>query len=296
MDWKSRRTRAVLEMALAEDKAAQDLTTAMTIDPKLRGTATITARQGCTVAGLGAIPVLLEVFAATRVKMGAPLTGRFEVISHPEIFDGVRVKKGGTIAVVRYNAAALLSTERVLLNTLQRMSGIATATREYVTAVKGTGCRILDTRKTMPGLRVLEKYAVCCGGGVNHRQDLADGVLIRSGHAGLGGGLAKALANAIKFSRGKQVVQVQVKSLGELEVAIAGGAGAVLLDGMSAGMVKKAVKMVRVGLPHAQVGVSGAMSVEMAKEYAGAGADFLAVSEITDGAGAADLMMRIAEG
>ena len=218
MDWKSRRVRVILEAALAEDKAAGDLTTAMTIDPKLRGTATITARQACVVAGLGAIPVFLELFAATRVKMGAPLAGRFEVISHPEIFDGVKVKKGQPVAVVRYNAAALLSTERVILNVLTRMSGIATVTRDYVNAVKGSKTRILDTRKTMPGLRMLEKYAVCCGGGVNHRQDLEDGVLIRSGHAGLGGGLGKALENA------KKVWARQ-----------AGGAGAGEVDGGAGG-------------------------------------------------------------
>ena len=193
LDWKSKRTRTILEAALLEDKAAGDLTTAMTIDPKLRGVGTVIARQPCVIAGLGAIPVLLELFAAQRAKAGVPLAGRFEVISHPEIFDGVRVKRGQTIAVIRFNAAALLSTERVLLNLLTRLSGIATTTSDYVRAAsppragKGkpqpTPIRILDTRKTTPGLRALEKYAVVCGGGVNHRQDLEDGILIRSSHA-----------------------------------------------------------------------------------------------------------------
>ena len=294
MDWKSTRIRAILEMALNEDKCSGDLTTSMTIDPKLRGAATITARQPCVLSGLGSIGVFLDLFAAQRAKAGAPPVGRFEVISHPEIFDGVKVKKGQTIAVVRGNAAAMLSTERVVLNLLQRMSGIATVTSEYVKAVAGTKTRILDTRKTMPGLRSLEKYAVCCGGGVNHRQDLEDGVLIRSSHAALGGGLAKALANAIKFSRGRQVVQVQVKTPADLAEAIASGAGAFLLDNMTPAASKKAVRQIREALPHATVGISGQVTLELAKEYGGAGADFLAVGELTQAAQAAEMMMRVA--
>ena len=198
MDWKSKRIRAILEAALIEDKAAQDVTTALTIDPKLRATGTIIAKQPCIVAGLGCIPVFLETFTALRTKAGAPPMGRFEVISHSEIFDGVKVKKGQTIAVIRYNAAALLSTERVILNLLQRMSGIATLTNDFVKAVAGTGTKILDTRKTIPGLRLLDKYAVCCGGGVNHRLDLADGILIKNNHISLGGGLPQALAHALE--------------------------------------------------------------------------------------------------
>jgi len=175
MDWKSKRVRTILEAALVEDKAAHDITTALTVDRKLRATGTIIAKQPCVIAGLGAIPAILEIFYALAEKAGNPVPTRFEVISHPEIFDGVRVKKGQTIAVIRANAATLLSTERVTLNLLQRMSGIATLTNEFVKAVAGTNCKILDTRKTIPGLRTLDKYAVCCGGGVNHRLDLADG-------------------------------------------------------------------------------------------------------------------------
>ncbi len=294
MDWKSRRIRAVLEAALTEDKCSADVTTSMTIDPKLRATATISARQGCVLSGLGSIPVFLELFAAQRVKAGAPPVGRFEVISHPEIFDGVKVKKGQSVAVIRGNAAALLSTERVMLNLLQRMSGIATLTSEYVKAVAGTKMRILDTRKTMPGLRQFEKYAICCGGGVNHRLDLGDGILIRSSHAALGGGLAKAVENAVKFSRGKQVVQVQVRAVEELEQAIAAGAGAFLLDSMTPSAARRAVKLVREQRPHATVGISGHASLEDVRAYADGGADFVTVAEPTQESHAADLVMRIA--
>ena len=294
MDWKSRRVRAILEAALNEDKCSGDVTTSMTIDPRLRGTATIAARQPCVLAGLGSIAVFLELFAAQRVKAGAPPVGRFEVISHPEIFDSVKVKKAQPIAVIRGNAAAMLSTERVILNLLQRMSGIATLTHQYVAAAAGTRMQILDTRKTMPGLRLLEKYAVCCGGGVNHRQDLEDGILIRSSHAVLGGGFAKAVANAVKFSRGKQVVQVQVRTLDELAQAMAAGASAFLLDSMTPAAAKKAIKQVRDTMPHATVGISGQTPLSGVRAYALAGADFISVAEPTQGSHAADLVMRIA--
>jgi nicotinate-nucleotide pyrophosphorylase (carboxylating) len=294
MDWKSRRVRAVLEAALAEDKAAGDLTTAMTIDPKLCGVGTIIARSPCVVAGLGAIPVVFDLFAAQRAKAGAPPAGRFEIVSHPEIFDGVKVRKNQPIAVIRHNAAALFATERVILNLLQRMSGIASATRRYADAVAGTKTRILDTRKTTPGLRLVEKYAVNCGGGVTHRQDLEDGVLIRRSHIELGGGIAKTLRNAQRFGRGRQVIQIELRSLAEVEEAIAGKAGAFLLGAMTPTQCKRALKDIRAALPDATVGFTGAGSPEEARLYALAGVDFIAVSGLTQEASSADLAMRLA--
>ena len=294
MDWKSKRIRAILEAALIEDKAAQDVTTALTIDPKLRATGTILAKQPCLVAGLGCIPVFLDIFTALRAKAGSPPMGRFEVISHPEIFDGVKVKKGQTIAVIRYNAAALLSTERVILNLLQRMSGIATLTNEFVKTVAGTGTKILDTRKTIPGLRLLDKYAVCAGGGVNHRLDLQDGILIKNNHISLGGGLPKALANALEGRRAKQTVQVEVRSQTELEEAIAGGAESILLDNMTPAGVKKAVKLIRAELPGVPIEASGNMNLGTVRDYAQAGVDFISVGALTHSATAVDLSMRIA--
>src|SRR3984957_13320109 len=134
MDWKSKRISAILEAALAEDKVGHDITTALTIPPNLRASGTIVAKQPCVVSGLGCIPIILDIF--TRIS-STPV-GRFEVVSHPEIFDGVKVKKGQTLAVIRHNAAALLSCERVILNLMQRMTGIATLTNEFVKAVNGT--------------------------------------------------------------------------------------------------------------------------------------------------------------
>ncbi len=294
MDWKSKRVRAILEGALIEDRAAYDVTTALTIDRKLRATASIVAKQPCVVAGLGAIPVLLEIFSGLAAKAGTPPMGRFEVISHPEIFDGVKVKKGQTVAVIRSNAAALLSTERVMLNLLQRMSGIATLTQEFVKAVAGTKAKVLDTRKTIPGLRTLDKYAVCCGGGTNHRADLEDGILIKNNHIALGGGIAKALENALKFRRGKQWVQVEVRSQEELDLAIAGGAESILLDNMTPATVKKAVKQIRAALPGVPIEASGGVTLETVRKYALTGVDFVSVGALTHSATAVDLSMRIA--
>ena len=293
MDWKSKRIRAILENALMEDKAAQDITTALTIDRKLRATATIAAQQPCVVAGMGCIPVILEIFGDLAAKSGAS-AGRFTVVSHPEIFDGVKVKKGQPIAVIRGNAAARLSTERVVLNLLQRMSGIATVTNEFVRAVGGTKTKILDTRKTIPGLRPLDKYAVCCGGGLNHRLDLQDGISIKANHTLVGGGLAKALENALKFRRGKVWVQAEVQTQGELDQAIAGGAESIHLDRMTPAAVKKAVKQIHEALPGIPVEAGGGVTLANVGEFAKAGVDFVVVDAVTSGAAWVDLSMRVA--
>jgi nicotinate-nucleotide pyrophosphorylase (carboxylating) len=291
MDWKSKRVRAIIESALAEDKAANDVTTALTVPPRLRATGTIIAKQACIVSGLGCIPIFFEAFA----KMSANPPGRFEIISHPEIFDGVRVKKGQQLAVIRHNAAAILSCERVILNLMQRMSGIATITDEYVKAVAKTKAktRILDTRKTIPGLRVLDKYAVVCGGGVNHRLNLQDGILIKNNHISLGGGLPTALAAALKGRKTGQMVQVEVRSQQELDEAIAGGAESILLDNMTPAAVKKAVKQIRASLPTIPIEASGNMNLKTVPAYAAAGVDFISVGALTHSAVAVDLSMRI---
>ncbi len=289
MDWKSKRVRTILEAALAEDKAANDITTALTIEPGLRASGTIIAKQACVVSGLGCIPVFLDIFA----KMSTKPVGRFEVVSHPEIFDGVKVKKGQTLAVIRHNAASILSCERVILNLMQRMSGIATLTNEFVKAVAGTKTQVLDTRKTIPGLRSLDKYAVCCGGGVNHRLDLQDGILIKNNHVSLGGGLPAVLEKALKGRKAGQVVQVEVRSQLELEQAIAGGAESILLDNMTPPAVKKAVKQIRAALPGVPIEASGNMNLKTVRRYALAGVDFVSVGALTHSAEAVDLSMRI---
>jgi nicotinate-nucleotide pyrophosphorylase (carboxylating) len=289
MDWKSKRIRTLLEAALAEDKVANDVTTALTIEPGIRASGTIIAKEACVVSGLGCIPVFLDIFA----KMSTKPVGRFEVVSHPEIFDGVKVKKGQSLAVIRHNAASILSCERVILNLMQRMSGIATLTNEFVKAVNGTKTKVLDTRKTIPGLRTLDKYAVCCGGGVNHRLDLQDGILIKNNHISLGGGLPAVLEKALKGKKAGQVVQVEVRSQIELDQAIAGGAESILLDNMTPSQVKKAVKQIRAGLPGVPIEASGNMNLKTVRKYALAGVDFVSVGALTHSAAATDLSMRI---
>jgi nicotinate-nucleotide pyrophosphorylase (carboxylating) len=289
MDWKSKRVGTILEAALAEDKVANDITTALTIPANLRASGTIIAKQACVVSGLGCIPVFLDIFA----KMSTTPVGRFEVVSHPEIFDGVKVKKGQTLAVIRHNAAALLSCERVILNLMQRMCGIATLTNEFVKAVANTKTKVLDTRKTIPGLRVLDKYAVCCGGGVNHRLDLQDGILIKNNHISLGGGLPTVLERALKNRKSTQWIQVEVRTQAELEQAIAGGAESILLDNMTPSQVKKAVKEIRAKLPKVPIEASGNMNLKTVRKYALAGVDFVSVGALTHSAAAADLSMRI---
>ena len=291
MDWKSRRITALLEAALLEDRAANDITTALTIDPAQRATGIVVAKEPCVVAGIGCISAVLALFA----KMSTRPVGRFEVVSHPEIFDGVRVKKGQAIAVIRANAAAILSTERVILNLMQRMSGIATLTNEYVRAVAAvkSKTRILDTRKTIPGLRALDKYAVCCGGGLNHRLDLQDGVLIKNNHISLGGGLPAVLEKALAGHQPGQVVQVEVRNPAELEQAIAGGAESILLDNMTPREVAHALKLIRKGLPKATVEASGNMGLKNVADYAKTGVDFISVGALTHSATAVDLSMRI---
>jgi nicotinate-nucleotide pyrophosphorylase (carboxylating) len=289
MDWKSKRVGAILEAALAEDKVANDITTALTIPPNLRASGTIIAKEACVVAGLGCIPIFLNIFA----KMSPTPVGRFEVISHPEIFDGVKVKKGQTLAVIRHNAAALLSCERVILNLMQRMTGIATLTNEFVKAVAGTKTKVLDTRKTIPGLRALDKYAVCCGGGVNHRLDLQDGILIKNNHISLGGGIPAVLERALTNRKTGQWIQVEVRTQAELDQAIAGGAESILLDNMTPSQVKKAVKQIHAALPKVPIEASGNMNLKTVRKYALAGVDFVSVGALTHSAAAADLSMRI---
>jgi nicotinate-nucleotide pyrophosphorylase (carboxylating) len=289
MDWKSRRTTTLLDAALLEDKAANDITTALTIDPALRATATVIAKEPCVVAGIGCISAFLTLFGKLKPS------GRFEVVSHPEIFDGVRVRKGQSIAVIRANAASILSTERVILNLMQRMSGIATLTNEFVRAVRAakSKTRILDTRKTIPGLRALDKYAVCCGGGINHRLDLQDGILIKNNHISLGGGLPAVLERALTGRKPGQIVQVEVRTPAELTQAIAGNADSILLDNMTSKEVAAAVKLIRKGLPKATIEASGNMSLKTVAAYAKTGVDFISVGALTHSATAVDLSMRI---
>jgi nicotinate-nucleotide pyrophosphorylase (carboxylating) len=291
MEWKSRRVTALLEAALVEDKVSNDITTALTIDPNLRATGIVIAREPCVVSGLGCIPAFLELYG----KVSSHPAGRFEVISHSEIFDGVRVRKDQTLAVIRANAASILSLERVVLNLMQRMCGIATLTNDFVRAVAAakSKARIVDTRKTIPGLRLLDKYAVCCGGGQNDRVDLQDGISIKRNHIALGGGIPAVLGRAMEGRKPGQNIRVEVRSAPEVEQAIAGGADLFVLDNMSAKEVTAAVKQVRKERPEARIEAGGNITLANVADYAKTGVDFIAVGALTHSATAVDLAMRI---
>ena len=289
MEWKNRRIEAILEQALVEDKATQDITTALTVDPGLRASATIVAKEDCVLSGLGCIPRFLDIFARLDNRAGA----RFEVISHPEIFDGVRLHKGQAIAVIRHNARVILSCERVILNLMQRMSGIATMTRRYVDELSGTSARILDTRKTIPGLRILDKYAVRCGGGENHRIDLSDGILIKNNHISLGGGIEKVLARARASRKPGQTLDIEVRTFDELALALDNGAESLLLDNMTPSEVQKAVAIVRDRGLAIPIEASGGITLQNIRSYALAGPDYISVGALTHSAVAVDLSMRI---
>jgi nicotinate-nucleotide pyrophosphorylase (carboxylating) len=309
VDWKNRRIDALLEQALVEDKATSDTTTNLTIDPNLRATATVLARQELIVAGLGCIPPIFEIFARLEAaRPNAQAQTRYEVVSHPEIFDGVRAHDGQTLAVIRHNARALLSCERVILNLMQRMSGIATLTRRYADELAGTKAHVLDTRKTVPGLRALDKYAVLCGGGTNHRLDLSDGILIKNNHISLGGGVRQTLTRTLAGRKPGQRVQIEVRTPQELEDALAYGAEAILLDNMTPDEVRLAVARIKqaeaarettspipAGEKRAWIPIeaSGGIVLENMRAYALAGVDFISVGALTHSAKAADISMRI---
>ena len=289
MDWNSRRTTAIIENALQEDRATRDATSYACIDPKQLASATVLAKQDCVLAGVGCIARILDVFAA----LDGTVTSHYDVISHPEIFDGVRLHSGQSVAVIRHNARVILSCERVILNFLQRMGGIATLTRQFVEAVSGTKTKILDTRKTAPGLRVIDKYAVRCGGGQNHRLDLSDGVLIKNNHIELAGGIRPALERVHQNRRGTQPIEVEVRSLQELEDALKFGAEAILLDNMSVAEVKRAVERCSAEKRRIPLECSGGIKLENVRAYAETGVDFISVGALTHSPTAVDMSLRV---
>lgn len=290
MDWNSRRVTEILANALLEDRATRDATTYACIDPRMQAIATVLAKQDFVLAGIGVIERIFEVFA----DLDGTVRDYPNITVNPEMFDGARVRKGDSIAVVQHNARVILSCERVILNVLQRLSGIATETSKYVEAVAGTKAKILDTRKTAPGLRVLEKYAVKCGGGTNHRLDLSDGILIKNNHITLAGGVVEALRNVHRNRRGEQIIEVEVRSLEELENALENGAEAILLDNMAPEMIAECVRRVQSQPFRIPLEASGGITLENVRKYADAGVDFISVGALTHSVKAVDISLRVA--
>lgn len=289
MDWNARRVRELIDAALHEDRTVADATSRLTVAPDQEAQAALVAKQECVLAGLDLTP---RVFAAYNALLPAGDRRPPVVVSHDrEVFDGVRLAPGQVVAVARGNARQLLACERVLLNFLQHLSGVATLTRQFVAAVQGTRARILDTRKTLPGWRALDKYAVTCGGGVNHRADLAAGVLIKNNHIRLAGGVAAALRRALESRDAGMAVEIEVRTAEELETALAGGAQRILLDNMTPEQVRAAVAATA---GRAELEVSGGVNLAIVRAYAETGVDFISVGALTHSAPAVDLAMRIA--
>jgi nicotinate-nucleotide pyrophosphorylase (carboxylating) len=267
----------LIDLALSEDLGRGDVTTASVLDGEGRPVdASLVARAGLVVFG---VDVVREVF--TRVDPGTSV----EFL----LGDGAFAEPGATIGRVRGPAAPILAAERTALNFLQRLSGIATLSRQFADAVAGTATRVVDTRKTTPGWRALEKAAVRAGGCHNHRADLGSGILIKDNHVAACGGVALAVERARARAPHSLRVQVEVDSLAQLREAIGARADLVLLDNMSVAEVEEAARTAHAA--GIQVEVSGGVTLERAAAYARAGADFISVGALTHSARAVDIAL-----
>jgi len=268
----------LVRRALAEDLGPEgDVTSRATIPEGLEAGARIEARAAGVLAG---VPIAMRAFEAVDTS----------VAFDAEHADGDAVEPGDVVSRVRGPARSILAAERVALNFLTHLSGIATATREYVDACAGTDSRILCTRKTIPGLRAVERYAVECGGGFLHRAGLHDGVLLKDNHVALAGRVGKAVREARAAAPHTLRVEVEVETLLQVREALDAGADAVLLDNADLDTVKRAVDMVGDRVP---LEISGGMTVERVREIAGLGRLLISVGRITHSAPALDLALEI---
>jgi nicotinate-nucleotide pyrophosphorylase (carboxylating) len=264
--------------ALEEDLGlAGDLTSQATLAPDATATATLSAREPGVIAGLD--------LAASAFR----LVGEGVVFS-PALADGDRVAVGGVVATVSGPARLVMSAERVALNFLNHLSGIATLTREYADAVAGTGAQICDTRKTTPGLRAFQKYAVRCGGGANHRYSLDDAILIKDNHIAVAGSVTAAYKAAEAFAGHLVAIEIEVTTLAELEEALAAGARIVLLDNMSNDLLRQAVA---INAGRAKLEASGGVKLDRVRSIGETGVDYISTSQITMAAKPLDLGLDV---
>ncbi|HWE88204.1 MAG TPA: carboxylating nicotinate-nucleotide diphosphorylase [Pseudonocardiaceae bacterium] len=269
--------RRVVDTALAEDlRYGPDATTEATVPAEVVAVAELVTRQPGTIAG---IPVALAVFEAV-------LGSRIEILDRVD--DGVRLPAGAAALVLRGPVRGLLTAERTALNLVCHLSGVATATAQWVDAIAGTGCAVRDSRKTLPGLRSLQKYAVRCGGGVNHRLGLGDAVLIKDNHVLAAGGVAAALA-AVRAHAPGLPCEVEVDTLDQLDAVLAVGADEVLLDNFTPEQCAAAVRRRDEVSPKTRLESSGGLTLDVARAYAETGVDYLAVGALTHSSPALDL-------
>jgi nicotinate-nucleotide pyrophosphorylase (carboxylating) len=273
--------RATVVAALREDGAWDDVTTRALVPPDQQGSGAIIAKAGGVVCGL---PVAAAAFAALERAIAVEqLVG-----------DGAKVAAGDVVAHVSGPLAPILSGERVALNFLQRLSGVATATRRVVDAVAHNNARILDTRKTTPGLRALERYAVRCGGGENHRFNLSDAMLIKDNHLAAaqarGLTMARLLETARRAAPKGMAIELEVQSVGEVELALDAGATSLLLDNMSLDEMRRAVELAG---GRATTEASGGVTLENVRAIAETGVDYISVGALTHSAPALDVSLEI---
>jgi nicotinate-nucleotide pyrophosphorylase (carboxylating) len=264
--------------ALDEDLgAAGDVTTLATVPPDATATARLVARQAGVVAGLQVAAAAFEIVGAGRVRIEFATS------------DGARVAPGELLATVTGPMRDILTAERTALNFLGHLSGVATLTRRWVDAVEGTGAQIRDTRKTMPGLRALEKYAVTCGGGVNHRMSLSDAALVKDNHVVAAGGVVPAFERVRAACPGLPI-EIEVDTLAQAREVIDAGADLVLLDNMRPADMREAVAY---AAGRAKLEASGGLSLDTARAVADTGVDYLSVGALTHSAPVLDIGLDI---
>jgi len=278
--WYTPAVQRLLDLALEEDVGRGDVTTASVIDETQEAEGDITAGEKLVVCGLGVVEAVFTRFDwRTRVRM--------------KVADGDPVAPTTTVATVRGPAAALLAGERTALNFLQRLSGIATLTQAFVAAAENAKLRITDTRKTTPGARALEKYAVRIGGGANHRSDLSSGLLIKDNHVALCGSVREAVRRARASAPHSLRVGVEVDTLVQLDEAIEAGAEVVLLDNFATRDLTEAVRRVRDRAPRVVLEASGGVTLDRIREIARTGVDVVSVGAITHSARAVDFSFSV---
>jgi nicotinate-nucleotide pyrophosphorylase (carboxylating) len=268
----------LVRMAVEEDlMGGIDVTSTATIPPDQRSVATFGARRGGVVAGLPVAAAVIDVVCGEDVSDVVYLAA-----------DGDRVEPGQPVARVTAPTRSLLTAERTALNLLGHLSGVATLTRRWADAIDGTGAVVRDTRKTMPGLRALEKYAVRCGGGRNHRMGLSDAALVKDNHVAAAGGVAEAFS-LVRDLAADLSVEIEVDTLDGLRAAIGAGADLVLLDNFDVDALRAAVAMRDETAPRVVLEASGGLTLATARDVAATGVDYIAVGELTHSAPVLDL-------
>jgi nicotinate-nucleotide pyrophosphorylase (carboxylating) len=271
---------ALIDAALAEDVGPGDFTTLWTVPAERRAEARIVAKSPGVIAGS---EVAAEVFRRVDPSLDVTI----------DAVDGAAVMPGDVAMTIRGSARSILTAERTALNFMQRLSGVATVTRRYVRAVQGTGARVIDTRKTTPGMRALEKAAVVAGGGANHRFGLHDMVMIKDNHIAAAGGITAAVEAVRRQNDRGLKVEVETTTLEEVREALSAGADRIMFDNMNWPLMHEAVELVRAADPRPETEASGGITLETIHAYAETGVDFISIGALTHSAPSLDLSLQL---